>query len=614
MTACPDSDTLSAWVAGTLAEEARGPAIAHIATCARCREAVSALARVAPTAEGEVPLTLRAEASGWVPGATLGRYVIEDVVARGGMGVVLVAHDPTLQRKVAIKVRRPAAGARQAGLEARLVEEARALAQLHHPNVVAVFDAGKDGDQLFLVMELVDGESMRTWLERRPPWREALRVCVAVGRGLEALHRAGLAHRDVKPDNVLLAGDGRVLVADLGLVVRTDGIDDPLLTAHGAVVGTPRYIAPEQLAGGRGDARSDQYGFAVTLREALDAAGEPVPAPVRAVIQRAMDPDPRYRFASMTELVSALDAAPTRRRPRARRAAIALAGLVAAGVTLAAWWPAANPAVPGAGTPPGAATVAVGAPRTSPPPATSGSAAAASVTIAPPANPADQPPAPTARQPPPAKPALRAPARASTPGSAAVTHDPRGAAYDVSPETIAAVERSLGMISTPADYDPKHFDPSQHLALATRMARSWIDDATLSSISFVPVESDGRVNVALMCSGHCSYLFQSPARSTWPEGVPRNVELRRKCEVMVYVEPTRITAQEVNTTNCERPIGPPPRCTFAQVWAKARRRGAPVDLAAEISWSSGKAWRFSMDIRHEIGSHAFETLDLADDC
>jgi hypothetical protein len=224
MTGCPDSDVLEAWVAGTLAEDARARAIAHIASCTACREAVSALAQVAATADGELAPDARFEASGWLPGATIGRYVVTDVIAHGGMGVVLLAEDPTLRRKVAIKVRRPGNGARKLGLEARLFEEARALAQLRHPNIVAVFDAGQEGDQLYLVMELVDGESMRAWLDRRPSWREALRVCLAVGRGLEALHQAG-----------------------------------------------------------RGDARSDQYGFAITMREALEAGGG---TPARAAARR----------------------------------------------------------------------------------------------------------------------------------------------------------------------------------------------------------------------------------------------------------------------------------------------------------------------------------------
>src|SRR5262249_51163371 len=152
-------------------------------------------------------------------GSRLGRYRIEKLVAQGGMGVVLVADDPTLRRKVAIKVCRPAGAARAAALEARLMQEARALAQLRHPNVVAVYDAGRDGDDLFLVLELIEGESMRAWLSREHRWQDALSVCVAAGRGLEAMHHAGLAHRDVKPENILLAADGRTLLVDLGLVV-----------------------------------------------------------------------------------------------------------------------------------------------------------------------------------------------------------------------------------------------------------------------------------------------------------------------------------------------------------------------------------------------------------
>lgn len=566
---------MSAWVAGTLADDARAQAIAHIATCASCREAVSALARIAPTADGEAPLDARAEATGWVPGATLGRYVIEDVVARGGMGVVLVADDPTLHRKVAIKVRRPAGGARQAGLEARLLEEARALAQLRHPNVVAVFDAGKDGDQLYMVMELVEGESLRAWLARRPGWRDALGVCVAVGRGIEALHHAGLAHRDVKPDNVLLARDGRVLLADLGLVVRTGGAEgpegssDPALTAQGAVVGTPRYIAPEQLAGERGDARSDQFGFAVTMREALTAADEPLPGRLRAVIQRAMDPDPRYRFASMTELLAAVEAAPRSGfRSRPARVVLAVTGLAATGFVVAELWPA-SPEAP-------VAPVA--------------SAAPAGLAV----GPAD-----------------------------AAAADTLTDTSDVLPsEMLAALERKLGVISTPADYDPRHFDPIQGLGVATRMARSLIDDATLSGFVFASVGLDGHVSITLACgdSNQCVYVFRSPSRSKLPDGAPRNASIERKCKVIVSVEPTRMTAQEINTTECASPIGPPPRCTFAQIWARAREQQglAPIDsiqvpdLAARVGWIATRGWNFVADPKRLGGGKP--SIDLDDDC
>src|SRR5262249_26054679 len=157
----------------------------------------------------------------------------------------------------------------------------------------------------FLVQELIEGESMRAWLARPHRWQDALRVCTSAGRGLEALHQAGLAHRDIKPENILLATDGRIVLVDLGLVIRTDGAAPPL-TARGAVVGPPRYMAPEQLAGGRGDARSDQWAFAMVAREALASTDPPPPPSLRAAIGRALDPDPAFRFGSMAELLAAL--------------------------------------------------------------------------------------------------------------------------------------------------------------------------------------------------------------------------------------------------------------------------------------------------------------------
>src|SRR5262245_38729127 len=152
-------------------------------------------------------------------GAAVGRYVILDRLGTGGMGVVYSAYDPELDRKVALKLLRPDRGpfSGEAG-RLRLLREAQAIARLSHPNVIAVYDTGSFGDQVFVAMEFVEGWTLRQWLEeKRPAWREVLARFVLAGRGLAAAHAVGLVHRDFKPENVLLGKDGRVRVADFGI-------------------------------------------------------------------------------------------------------------------------------------------------------------------------------------------------------------------------------------------------------------------------------------------------------------------------------------------------------------------------------------------------------------
>ena len=209
------------------------------------------------------------------PGERVGRFVIRARLGEGGMGVVLAGHDPDLDRPVAIKLLR--AGAEAPAYRARLLREAQALARLDHPNVVKVYDVGVDGERVFVAMELVAGTTLTQWVSaQRRTWREVVGKFVAVGDGLAAVHRAGLIHRDFKPDNVLVDRTGRARVADFGLA-RLDGADGDetpdghggRLTRTGAVMGTPGYMAPEQQWGSDVDARADQYSFCVALRAAL---------------------------------------------------------------------------------------------------------------------------------------------------------------------------------------------------------------------------------------------------------------------------------------------------------------------------------------------------------
>jgi serine/threonine protein kinase/tetratricopeptide (TPR) repeat protein len=294
-------------------------------------------------------------------GTLVGRYVVLDRLGEGGMGVVYRAFDPELDRKVAVKLLQARSDGSCGGGAAWLLREAQALARLSHPNVVAVHDVGTlSGDQVFVAMELVDGTTLRQWLREDHSWREVCAIMSAAGAGLAAAHRAGLVHRDFKPENVLVGGDGRVRVMDFGLA-RLQAVDDdaasegelgarsPLsesLTVAGSVVGTPVYMAPEIFRGKPADARSDQFSFGVTLFEGLYrkrpydqrtlARGElpapvppkdaSVPARLERLAARAIASDPAQRFASMDELLSVLAIDPTARR---RRVLLAVAGLLA---------------------------------------------------------------------------------------------------------------------------------------------------------------------------------------------------------------------------------------------------------------------------------------------
>jgi tetratricopeptide (TPR) repeat protein/predicted Ser/Thr protein kinase len=312
------------------------------------------------------------------PGSRVGRYEVMGVLGSGGMGVVVKARDPHLGREVAIKVLRAQGGVGSAA-GVRLLREAQALAQLAHPNVVAVHDVGVHDGAIFLAMELVQGQTLREWVAAATrSWRAILAVFVEAGRGLAAAHRAGLVHRDVKPSNVVVAADGRPRVLDFGLarsggdasgdtLASGSGLDlasevtGPLLgsplTVAGAVVGTPRYMALEQHDGDAVDARADQFSFCVALFEALYGThpfpplarnraamraaivdgpiaaprGSRVPRHVDRALRRGLAADAADRFPTMDALLAAL----TRDRWRPwRRAGLAavIAGLAAAAV------------------------------------------------------------------------------------------------------------------------------------------------------------------------------------------------------------------------------------------------------------------------------------------
>ncbi|MCY1004043.1 protein kinase [Nannocystis pusilla] len=212
-------------------------------------------------------------------------------IGQGGMGVVLSAFDDELDRKVAIKLMRPSHGDSLG--RARLQREAQAMAKLAHPNIARVYEVGEFEGRVYIVMEYVQGETLRAWLRRGPhPWRDVSAILQQAGRGLAVAHAAGLVHRDFKPDNVMVAEDGFVRVLDFGLaraveageanfgadprlfapVTHSTGSLSEPLTEAGTLVGTPPYMSPEQFALQPIGVESDQFSFCVVLYEGLHGA------------------------------------------------------------------------------------------------------------------------------------------------------------------------------------------------------------------------------------------------------------------------------------------------------------------------------------------------------
>jgi serine/threonine protein kinase/tetratricopeptide (TPR) repeat protein len=344
-------------------------------------------------------------------GTTIGRYVLLDQLGAGAMGVVYSAYDPELDRKLALKLLHPGASSREAkATRNRLKREAQALARLTHPNVITVHDVGTHGGRVFVAMEFVAGKTLRQWLrltdDGKPrPVDVVLEQFAAAGRGLAAAHRAGLVHRDFKPENVLIGDDGLVRVVDFGLARRSedeiveDSVDNTgtmsmdewdydgitstgtrsleiSLTGTGRIMGTPAYMAPEQHRGETATVRSDQFAFCVALWEALygerpfsghdmpslslavtsGKLREPpsdgsyahrVPAHVHRALVRGLSTEPEARFARVDELITALLHDPNRRRRRITRLVLANV-LGAMGVFAAGVWVADRFAVGGA--------------------------------------------------------------------------------------------------------------------------------------------------------------------------------------------------------------------------------------------------------------------------
>jgi predicted Ser/Thr protein kinase len=408
---CLDANAVQDLMSGALDATARASAIAHLDGCADCRDLISLLARDAtrvaaadtlrdaerpqvnlaamlatqasvppaprapralsdPALEATAAASLRIAAkkapAPSMAGRMLGRYTLTERIGAGAMGVVYRADDFGLGRQVALKLlHRP-----DEALTDRLIREARSMAQVNHPNVVAVYDVGVADGTTYIAMELVQGTSLRRWQQASRSVAEIVEVFIAAGRGLAAAHAAGIVHRDFKPDNCLVGSDGRIRVTDFGLAAARPGTgggpaaplspgDDVELTASGSVLGTPAYMAPEQFVGGNVDPRTDQFNFCVALYEALygsrpfsgktfDELGDSVcagkvqPPPartrasgaLRAIVLRGLRVRPGDRFPTMDHLLAELGR--DRARPWRRTAIVAATVAAVLGLGLVA--------------------------------------------------------------------------------------------------------------------------------------------------------------------------------------------------------------------------------------------------------------------------------------
>ncbi len=363
---CPNTDTLGALVSGALSAAARAEVANHAASCDVCHALIEGLIEPAidATTAGGAETFASGEQLLLRPGARVGRYLIEARLGAGGMGVVHAAVDSELQRRVALKLlRADRDGVDGSAGRERLMREARTLARLSHPNVVTVFDVGRHQGHLFIAMELVDGGSLSAWLRTPRGVAEIIERMIEAARGLAAAHSAGVVHRDIKPDNILVGLDGRARVTDFGLARlaetapilddETDldsGVEPGGLTRTGTLMGTPVYMAPEQLSRGVTSPHTDQWSFCATLYEALagvrpfgiddldarqSAIGDGrliaplperhVPTWLRQIVLRGLRTDPDARWPSMSVLAGVLAG----RHRRRRRIALAVAGALA---------------------------------------------------------------------------------------------------------------------------------------------------------------------------------------------------------------------------------------------------------------------------------------------
>lgn len=271
-----------------------------------------------------------AYSSPFVAGTQLGQYRIEGAIGEGGMGVVFRGYDTKLNRPVAIKVLSDELA--DAAARRRFQREAQTASSLNHPHILTVYDVGEIDGRQYLVTEFVDGGTLKNWArQQQRSWQDVVELLTGVADGLATAHQAGILHRDIKPDNILITASGYAKLADFGLAKLEEepGTKDDTATHPGMIVGTIAYMSPEQASGMPLDSRSDIFSFGAVLYEMLAGKrpfvastglellqkvihespaplGEEIPRQLQALVAKAMEKDPANRYSSMRDLVADL--------------------------------------------------------------------------------------------------------------------------------------------------------------------------------------------------------------------------------------------------------------------------------------------------------------------
>ena len=550
-------------------------------------------------------------------GAELGTYRISHVLGEGGMGRVYAAVNPQIAGRVAIKV----LSNQDPDLVARFFAEARAINLINHRSIVRVQDLAQLPDgRPYIVMELLEGETLKSVVRRDAPLPIG-GVTRVVGQAISALgaaHAIGIVHRDFKSDNIMVLADGSAKVLDFGIAKLSPwlGGGGPR-TVTGVRVGTPAYMAPEQIRGDAVDARTDIYAAGVVLFEALTGRrpflgdnefelmkahlelAPPAPSSVRAdvphtldqVVLQALAKRPEDRFQAVPAMTNALvhvgtlltadQNRPVRPRPGAtlqlapvaespRSPSVALAMLAVEPSRL----DAPTVATPGR----------VSRTRVWPLVAIPAAALAAvtAVMLALYARTSE----------PRAEPATAATPTASTPPvSATAAAAPRS--------EVVTLPSGAKQLTVPVDVDPTQFDAVAYVPAARAVARKLLDDAELFAITASAVSADGRPSFA---DGTINtFSFISPSRRR-PNG-QSSTAVAALCQVSVKVTPTQLVASAPPTTYCAFEPSPPPTCRFADIWARAKAKGAPTGTVALLAYVD-HGWTFTI---HAVGFRPFST-------